>query len=348
MSMPIEPAWLDAFTSVFDRCRIGADESVVVLAEQGSRDVLIELSELALARLGRRYYRLVLPAPDAVLGPLVRSSGASVALTGQTGAVNALCAADVVIDLTVEGLMHAPETAQILKSGTRVMNISSEHPETLSRLLPDDQLKDVVKESVKQIRSASLMTVESEAGTDLKVKLTGASTVGVWGWTDRPGTLAHWPGGLVVSFPAANSVNGQLVLASGDLNLTFKRYIESPVTLKIENDYVTDLSGSGADCALMQNYLASFADEAAYATSHVGWGLNPLARYEAMTMYDRGDTNGTELRAVAGNFLYSTGANEFANRFTRGHFDLPVMRCTISLDDRVVVDNGSPVSRFMS
>ena len=34
-------------------------------------------------------------------------------------------------------------------------------------------------------------------------------------------------------------------------------------------------------------------------------------------MYDKADLNGTELRA-AGNFLYSTGANEFAGRFTEG------------------------------
>ena len=33
-----------------------------------------------------------------------------------------------------------------------------------------------------------------------------------------------------------------------------------------------------------------------------------------MAMYDRGDFNGTELRAFAGNFLYSTGANESAGR----------------------------------
>ena len=343
MGTSIDPVWLDAFRQVFSRCRIGDDESVIVLAEAGSRAVLIELAEIALAQLGHQYYRLVLPTPASVAGPVVRSSGASVALTAQAGAVQALCNADVVIDLTVEGLMHAPETAQILKSGTRVMNISNEHPEVLSRLLPDDGLKDRVKESVKCIRASATMQVVSDAGTDLSVNLKSANTVGVWGWTDRPGTLAHWPGGLVVSFPAAGSVNGQLVLAAGDLNLTFKRYIESPVTLTLEDDYVTDITGAGADCALMKDYLASFNDKAAYATSHVGWGLNPAARYEAMTMYDRNDTNGTELRAVAGNFLYSTGANEFAGRYTRGHFDLPVMGCTITLDGQVVVNKGVPV-----
>ena len=343
MSKPLDASWLDAFVQVFERCQIASTESVVVLAEQGSKAVLTELAELALSQLGCSYYRLVLPTPAAVSGPLIRSSGASVALTARPGAVQALCAADVVIDITVEGLMHAPETAEILQSGARVMNISNEHPEVLSRLLPDDTLKERVKQSVSQIRTAKKMTVTSEAGTDLSVNLNNARTVGVWGWTDRPGTLAHWPGGLVVSFPDANTVNGRLVLAPGDLNLTFKRYIESAVVLNIKDDYVTDLEGTGADTTLMRTYLAGFGDREAYATSHVGWGLNPAERYEAMTMYDRTDTNGTELRAVAGNFLYSTGANEFAKRFTRGHFDLPVMGCTIALDDKVVVDEGKPV-----
>ena len=339
-SSSIEASWLKAFVKVLKKCAITDSESVVVLTELQTRADLITLTELALAQLDRRYYRMVLPPITHPPGPLVRSSGVSLALTSQPGAVSALCDADVIIDLTVEGLMHAAETARILQSGARIMNISNEHPETLSRLLPDESVKDQVKTAVRQIKQASQMSVESTAGTSLSVNLKDARTVGVWGWTDRPGTLAHWPGGLVVSFPAAGSVNGILVLDAGDLNLTFKRYIESPVTLTIEDDYVVDLQGQGADYALMRDYLAAFNDKAAYATSHVGWGMNPSARYEAMTIYDKANTNGTELRAVAGNFLYSTGANEFAGRFTRGHFDLPVMGCTIALDDRVVVDKG--------
>ena len=80
----------------------------------------------------------------------------------------------------------------------------------------------------------------------------------------------------------------------------------------------------------------------AYAISHVGWGLNSAARYEALTMYDQRDTNGTELRCFAGNFLFSTGANEFAGRFTKGHFDLPVRGCDIILDGTAVVKKGVP------
>ena len=57
-------------------------------------------------------------------------------------------------------------------------------------------------------------------------------------------------------------------------------------------------------------------------------------------MYDKADFNGTELRAFAGNFLYSTGANETAGRHTLGHFDLPMRNCTVMLDDVAVVVVG--------
>jgi 2,5-dihydroxypyridine 5,6-dioxygenase len=218
--------------------------------------------------------------------------------------------------------------------------ISNEHPEALERMRPDAALEARVRAAAKMLRGAKRMRVTSAAGTDLDVDMAGASTVGVWGWTDRPGTLAHWPGGLVVSFPKSGAVNGTLALDRGDVNLTFKRYLAEPVRLTLEQDYVTRIEGEGADAEMMRAYLAAWGERNAYAVSHVGFGMNPLARYEALAMYDQRDTNGTELRAVAGNFLFSTGANEFAGRHTAGHFDIPVMRTTIAVDNTVVVREG--------
>jgi len=126
----------------------------------------------------------------------------------------------------------------------------------------------------------------------------------------------------------------------GDVNLTFKRYLETPVTLRIENDYVVAIEGQGLDAELMRSYLAAWGDREAYAVSHLGWGMNPNARWDALQMFDKNDVNGTELRAFAGNFLYSTGANENAGRHTLGHFDLPMRHCTVKLDDLIVVDEG--------
>ena len=67
----------------------------------------------------------------------------------------------------------------------------------------------------------------------------------------------------------------------------------------------TRIDGDGVDAELMRGYFAAWGDREAYAVSHVGWGMNPAARWDAMTFYDKRDFNGTELRAFAGNFLYS-------------------------------------------
>lgn len=337
---PLNPAWVDTFVDVFTLCRVQADESVILLSELTSRQDNLGLCKLALNKMDLPYSEIVLPTGKIASGPIIKSTGASTALNGAHDAVNTLSQSDFIIDLTVEGLMHAEQTGKILAGGARILNISAENPEVLVRLAPKASDKAPVRDAAKRCKGASSMTVTSDAGTHLSVDMRSAATVGVWGWTDRPGTLAHWPGGLVVSFPQAETVNGTIVMAPGDMNLTFKRYIESPIELTIEKDFITRIEGSGVDAALMKNYLASFNEPDAYATSHVGWGLNPAARYEALTMYDKSDINGTELRALAGNFLYSTGANEFANRFARGHFDLPILNCTIELDGVAVVENG--------
>ncbi|MBU8537185.1 M29 family metallopeptidase [Falsiroseomonas tokyonensis] len=336
----IEPQWIEAFEAVLRLCKAQPGEVVCLLAESQSRPLNIDLAELAAHRLGCRPFRLVVPTPRQSAPVPVRSTGASRALQGHPAALAALKASSLVLDLTLEGLLHAPELKEILSAGARILMVSNEHPEALERLVPRPEDEAPVKAAVKRTRAAKSMTVTSAAGTDLTVDMAGAVTAGVWGWTDRPGTIAHWPGGVVVSFPRAGTVNGTLVLAPGDVNLTFKRTIESPVRLTLVDDHVTAIEGTGPDAIVMRDYLAAWGDRAAYAVSHVGWGLNPRARREALMFYGPRDTNGTELRAAAGNFLFSTGANEFAGRFTEGHFDIPVFGCTIALDGEPVVLEG--------
>jgi 2,5-dihydroxypyridine 5,6-dioxygenase len=336
----IEGKWIDCFAEVFAKCGVKAGDTIAVLSETQSRPINVELAELAALKLGARPFHLVLPTPRLSAPAPVRSTGASDAIGQLQPVVNALAASTLVADVTVEGMLHAPELPTILKGGARLLMISNEHPEALERLMPDEALEPKVRAGMRLLREAKTMHVFSPAGTDLRVSLADARVGGVWGYTSRPGTVTHWPGGICLAFPKAQSVNGTLVLAPGDVNLTFKRYLDSPVKLIIEDDYVTDIEGDGVDAEMMKGYFAAWGDPEAYAVSHVGWGMNPAARWDAMTFYDRRDFNGTELRAFAGNFLYSTGANEVANRYTLGHFDLPMRSCTVTLDDRPVVEAG--------
>ena len=335
----IDARWLAAFAEVLGRCGVKAGDACAVLSETQSRPVLVQLASLALQQLGARAFVLTVPSPVAAAIP-VRSTGASTALAGHDAAVTSLSRCALVVDCTVEGLQHAAELPAILSGGARVLVVSNEHPEILERCLPRAEDEVTVRDAMRRLKAARRMSVSSRAGTDLRIDLSGARVGGVWGFTSKPGTLTHWPGGLALAFPAAGCVNGTLVLDRGDVNLTFKRYLADAVRLHIVDDHVVDVVGDSPDAELMRGHFAAWGDRSAYAVSHVGWGLNQRARWDAMAFYDKSDFNGTELRAFAGNFLYSTGANEVAGRHTAGHFDLPLRGCTVELDGHAVVNEG--------
>ncbi|MEP7201958.1 MAG: peptidase M29 [Ilumatobacteraceae bacterium] len=338
--------YIEAFAAQFARCGVADGEVVALLSESQSRTVLVETARLAAQSLGARVFDVVVPTPGSQHSVPIRSTGASQAIAGNPAVVAALSAAGLVIDCTVEGLLHAPELGSILGRGARVLMISNEHPDVFDRLGWDSDMPRRVELAHQRLRSAEQMRVTSDAGTDLGIDLTGAFTAQSTGVTSGPGSIAHWPGGLVIAFPAANTVNGTLVMAAGDLNLTFNRIIESPIALAIVDDHITDIDGDGVDAQLFRSYLDSFGDSASYATSHVGWGMNEAARWEAVELFDRRETWGTESRALAGNFLYSTGANEIAGRFTAGHFDLPMRHCSVMLDGVAVVEHGELIDEL--
>jgi 2,5-dihydroxypyridine 5,6-dioxygenase len=336
----LEGKWLKCFMEVFGLCAVKPGDVVTILSETQSRRINVQLSELALVAMGAKPFHIVIPTPAQTYDVPIRSTGSSQALQGIKQIIGALATSDVVIDCTVEGILHSPELPSILGGGTRVMMISNEHPEVLERLMPDPKLRTKVRRAVELLDKAKEMRVTSRHGTDLTVSLVGAPARGAAGFVDEPGKLGYWPAGLCVAFPTPGSVNGRLVLAPGDANLTFKRYVESPMTLVVEDDYVTAVEGNGLDAEMTRSYYAAWNEPAGYAVSHVGWGLNPRARWDAMVMYDKRDINGTELRAFEGNFLFSTGSNETANRFTACHFDFPMRECTVKLDGETIVDAG--------
>jgi 2,5-dihydroxypyridine 5,6-dioxygenase len=340
----IHARWLAVFADVLGLCGVRRGDACAVLAETQSRAELVELARLALEQAGARALVLTLPTPPVTTPVPVRSTGASMALGGHDAAVAALARCALVVDCTVEGLQHAAELPAILAGGARVLVVSNEHPEILERCVPRAEDEAPVRDAMRRLKAARRMRVHSRAGTSLEINLADARVGGVWGFTAKPGTLTHWPGGLVVAFPAAGSVRGTLVLDHGDVNLTFKRYLADAVRLSIEDDHVVSIDGDSPDAELMRGHYAAWGDRSAYAVSHVGWGLNRRARWDAMAFYDKSDFNGTELRAFAGNFLYSTGANEVAGRHTAGHFDLPLRGCTVELDGQAVVVDGQLVA----
>ncbi|MEM7093759.1 MAG: peptidase M29 [Actinomycetota bacterium] len=336
----LEPKWIACFEEFLRLSGVGEGDLIGVLAESQSRPVLVELTEHALHRIGARGVRVTVSSPELQDPMPVRSTGATYAYDDYPEIMTALGACSLVVDCTVEGLLHSKARQHLLGAGGRVLMISNEHPEVLERCRPDPLVHEQSLKAVATLDAGTTMRVTSPSGTDLTVDITGAPCRGGGGILGADDKIAYWPAGLALCFPLADSTNGTVVLDVGDINLTFKRYFESRVALTIENDRVVAIDGTGLDAELMRTYYEGWNDPNAYAVSHVGWGLNPGARWDSLTMYDKDDINGTEMRAIAGSFLFSTGANEFADRFTNCHFDLPMRNCTVAVDGVTVVDSG--------
>jgi 2,5-dihydroxypyridine 5,6-dioxygenase len=337
----IEGKWLAAFRRVLALNGIGAGTPIAILHETQSRPVLVHLCELAAYDLGAEFCMIQMPTPPQTAPVPVKSTGTSWAIQGNRAVIAALKSVDVVVDCTVEGLIHAPEWPEIEASGrTRLLVITNEHPEILERTEPKAEHGPKVQLGIQMLRAASQMRVTSALGTDLTVDLLGAPCGGTAGFGTAPGSVSHWPGGLCLAFPGQNAVNGRIVMGVGDMNLTFKTSLTSQIDFTIQDDFVTAIKGDGIDALHLREYMESWGDRNAYGMSHVGWGMNPGARWVSAAMYDKRDMQAVEFRALAGSFLWSTGANQYAGRFTQGHFDLPMRNCTIALDGTVVVRDG--------
>jgi 2,5-dihydroxypyridine 5,6-dioxygenase len=126
-----------------------------------------------------------------------------------------------------------------------------------------------------------------------------------------------------------------------------------PIYLTVEDGHVVEIDG-GLDAALMKEWLEEGVefkgDRDPFALSHLGWGLNPQARWDSIALYGGvSERNRAASRCFPGNFLFSTGPNTQGggNRTTRGHYDVPMRNCTIELDGKVVVKEGHLVDAKM-
>ncbi|MEX0283152.1 MAG: peptidase M29 [Paracoccaceae bacterium] len=336
----IEGKWIASFKRVFALNGIGQGTTAALIYETQSRPVLAHLAELALFDLGADFCMLKMVTPRQTAPVPVKGTGTSLAIQHNRAAIEAMKQCEIIVDCTVEGMIHSPEWPEIEEAGARILVVTNEHPEILERTEPTAELGPKVDLGVQMLREAREMRVTSKASTDLIVDLRDAPCGGTPGFGTNPGHVAHWPGGLCLAFPGENCVNGRIVMDVGDMNLTFKTYLTSQIDITVENDFVTAIKGDGLDAMQFRAYLEAWEDPKAYGFSHVGWGMNPRARWVSGALYDKRDMQAVEFRAWAGNFLWSTGANQYANRFTEGHFDLPMLGCTIALDGQVVVQDG--------
>ena len=336
-----------ALTSLFQKefawCRVAAGESAAIVTEPSSPASYLEASLASLSGMGARPFQVMLPftARTDDIPVVAQGSGASTILADFPHVVELLGKCSLVIDLTLEGLVHSPETKTVLAGGARMLWVR-EPADALARLLPTAERVTRIDRSVDLLGKAREMTVTSKAGTRFRANLEGALITGSRGFCAERGRWAHWGQGLAAAYVKSLDVDGEIVLDVGDIVFPFNRYVESRTTFRFREGFVDAIEGEGLDAELIRDYMGRWQDRNAYGISHVGWGLHERGLWHALSLY--GSTSmGLDGRVFEGNFLFSTGPNHAAGRHSGCHFDIPMRHCSIFLDGTPIVIDGAIV-----
>lgn len=343
--MPISDfAMIDAWKQVLTLSKLEAGQTVTVLTGAATHPQTLQTALIAAQSMGAIVNRLdLLPVNgEKSLSRDALSFLGETPLTGNHAAIAALTASDLVLDLMT--LLFSPEQLDILKTGTKIL-LAVEPPEILARMVPTLEDRERVRAAAARIERSREMRVTSEAGTLLVCPLGEFPVITEYGFVDEPGRWDHWPSGFVLTFPDEGKASGRIVIDRGDVLLPQKKYVSDRIELTVENGYATHIAG-GLDADLLKDYMASFDDPEGYAISHIGWGLQPRAKWSTLGLYDREATIGMDARAFEGNFLFSLGPNNEAGgkRTTACHIDIPLRHCDVLLDGMAVVRNGKVVA----
>jgi 2,5-dihydroxypyridine 5,6-dioxygenase len=331
---------IEAWKEVLTLSKLERGQTVTILTSASTHPQTLSCALIATQSMGAIVNRLDLPPVNGEKA-FSRDSLAylgTTPLTGNQAAIAALKHSDLVLDLMT--LLFSPEQHEILQSGTKIL-LAVEPPEVLVRLVPTLADRARVLAATQRIEKARRMHVQSRAGTDLTCPMGDFPAIAEYGFVDEPGRWDHWPSGFALTFPNDRTAHGKIVIDRGDILLPQKHYVSEPITLTVEGGYAVRIEG-GTDAALLRDYMETFNDPEGYAISHIGWGLQPRARWSTLGLYDREATIGMDARAFEGNFLFSLGPNNEGggDRTTTCHIDIPLRHCTVSLDNEVVVCDG--------
>jgi 2,5-dihydroxypyridine 5,6-dioxygenase len=326
------------FVHEFELCKVSPGEHVIVLSEPASRSDYVAAAFGAAQQLGAHVATIVAPSGSPIPEPVTHTgSGPGLQSVLDNRVVqDTLKAADMVVDLTREGFVHAPVQSDILAAGTRILFVC-DAPDVLARNMPTPVDTERVESAVELIKASRVMRVSSEAGTDLTVDLVDCHPGFQKGFVDRPGKWDHWPSTMIVCWPMSSS--GTIVLTAGDILLPFKEYVQSDIVLGIVDGRIETIDG-GADATRLSQFFDDASDQWARSLSHMGWGLMRSANWFATAMYSKHEIMGMDARAFAGNFLWSTGPHPFLEHDSFTHLDIAMRGCSVLVDDTPVTKDG--------
>ncbi|MDI6820336.1 MAG: aminopeptidase [Candidatus Hodarchaeaceae archaeon] len=240
----------------------------------------------------------------------------------------AMVASDVVLAPTTYSLTHTQARLRACRAGTRVatMPMITERMMCRGAMLADyDEVSRLTRKVAALLTKSSEVEVNTPAGTDLYLDITGRKAHADTGIFHRPGDFGNLPAGEAFIAPLEGKGEGRIVVDGSMVDTLWAR-----TEIAVKKGRATEISGEPA--RRLKKMLEKVGPRA-YNLAEFGIGTNPTARLIGNVLEDE---------KVLGTCHIAFGDNStFGGRIRAGiHVDGILMKPTIKFDGNTVVKEG--------
>ena len=250
----------------------------------------------------------------------------------------------VIIIATKDSMTHTRARAAATREGARIVSmpgIGSIAFESGGMTADYNALQREISGMGVVFRRKRRVSVKSEAGTDIEFVTGDRWILEDTGICNRPGQIANLPAGKVFVLPKEGSMNGTIVIDGSWEG----RMLEEPLTLKVEDGVVVDVSGGEIADQIISVFdvarlgLRSSKRDQLWTVAEFGFGMNPKATELV--------GNKVEDLVVRGSSYFGFGDNTHIGGTARVgiHLRGSLIDPEVSLEGSVIVSEGKISTR---
>lgn len=242
--------------------------------------------------------------------------------------------ADVIFTPLTHSITHSNATKEAIEAGARGIMLSAFVPDQLigGGINGDfESIKPMCERVADLLSEAKVAHLTNPAGTDITMRL-----------EERPGNahtgLAHNPGDFTTVpniessvSPIEGSAEG-VIVADASIPYYNVGVLREPVHYEVTDGRIVNITG-GSQAQQIKDLMASTNNDAVYNIAQLAFGLNPECKMKGVMLDDEG---------VYGTAHIGIGTSTLLGGEIKapGHYDALMWRPTLSLDGKIVLQDG--------
>ena len=251
------------------------------------------------------------------------------------GVAAAMKSADVLFTPVRQSITHTYATRSAIGAGARGIMLSQFNPSMLvtGGIWADfEAIRPLCFKVGDLLANSDQVHLTTPAGTDLRLSLKGRPSNPHCGLVRKSGDFTTVPNIECSSSPVEGTSRGVIIV---DASIPYYGIglVSAPIRFDVADGRVTKISG-GYQADFLDQLLAKQGDPAVYNIAQISFGLNPLCPMEGVMLHDEG-VYGTAHIGIGTSVLLGGEVK------TLTHFDSLMWKPTLSLDGKVVLQDGN-------